>query len=262
MDETYLSEHEYHTYFEDLNGLRSRIAGDMPVLPGMRILDLATGYGYFAIAVAKRDASLRVTGFDIAHSDVRHSRQNYLKYGVGRQAQAVRMDATRMALQTSGFDMVVNFLGLEDIHMTRGRDGVEKTFFEVNRVLKPGHCFCFTVMPPEVMDTPAQQTEVALFSYICDSTWLSLDEYIRMLKGARLQLVDRRVYRTGKRLTPEQARVEIRFACGNVPRIYGKSTPCFEEVWARFGSQIETHGLGQASKVVLVVTQKIGEARG
>jgi hypothetical protein len=172
------------------------------------------------------------------------------------------MDATRMAFPSADFDMVVNFLGLEDIHMTRGRKGIEKTFLEVNRVLKPHHCFCFTVMPPEVMDTPAQQTEVALFSYVCDCTWLSMDEYARMLGDARLKLVDRRMYRTGKRLTTEQAKTEIRFACDNVPKIYGKDTPCFEDVWARFGSQIETHGLGQASKVVLMVTQKIGEAHG
>jgi len=51
---------------------------------------------------------------------------------------------------------------------------------------------------------------------------------------------------------------EIRFACDNVPEIYGVETPSFEEIWERFGTDIEKNGLGHSSKVILFIAQKVG----
>jgi hypothetical protein len=111
-------------------------------------------------------------------------------------------------------------------------------------------------MPPEEMETIAQQTEVALYSYLCDATWLSIGEYEEIIAESGLKIVDRQAYHTSRKLTPEQARFEIRFACENVPETYGKHTPSFEEVWTRFGADIEEHGLGHISKVLLMITRK------
>jgi hypothetical protein len=111
-------------------------------------------------------------------------------------------------------------------------------------------------MPPEEMETEAQKIEVALFSYICDATWLSVGEYKRILENAGFTLVKQETYYTGKKLTSEQAKAEIRFAIKNDPKIYGITTPSFDDVWAKFGQQIEKNGLGHYSKVVLVIGQK------
>jgi hypothetical protein len=83
-------------------------------------------------------------------------------------------------------------------------------------------------------------------------------EYKKMLEKNGFRLLARRLYHTGKKLTPQQAREEIRFACENVPRIYGVKTPCFDKVWEEFGNRIEEHGLGHYSKVVLFIAQKVG----
>ncbi len=62
--EDYLTDKEYRTHFQKLNGLRSRIVRTLPLIPGMRVLDLATGYGYFAIEIAQRCNGLMIEGID------------------------------------------------------------------------------------------------------------------------------------------------------------------------------------------------------
>ena len=258
MIEEYISNPEFQTCYGKLFGLRLRIARDLPLKPNMRILDLATGSGFFAMEVAGLDTSLEITGIDISASDIRNAKKNIKRRGLDDRVKILDMDATQMSYDPEQFDMAVNFTGLEDIHMTRGRAGVQKTFLEVNKVLKPQSFFCFVVMPPEEMETEAQKIEVALFSYMCDATWLAAEEYEEMLQQANFQPIRRRSYYTGKKLTPEQARAEIRFACKTDPKIYGISTPPFEEIWARFGRRIEKHGMGYYSKVSLFIARKAG----
>lgn len=254
--EEYVTDKEYPTYYENLNNLRHRIVKDLPIKANMHILDIGSGYAYFTIEVAKVDRNLNVIGIDIAKNDVDKANKNIRNAGLQDRVKILQVDATQLTFAEKEFHIVVNFAGLEDIHMTRGRTGVQKTFQEVNRVLKPKGYFCFVVMPPEQMETNAQKLEVALYSYICDATWLSSREYEHILEQAGLTLVDKRSYYTRKKLTPQQAQGEIRFACENVPKIYSVSTLSFEEVWTRFKKDIEKHGLGHYSKVVLMVAQK------
>ena len=258
MNEEYITDSEFRSYYPKLEGLRARIAADLPVEPGMRILDVATGSAYFAMEVARRDESLRIIGIDIAQSDIRNSKRNLKRAGLAGRIEVVQMDATKMSFNAGEFDMAINFTGLEDIHMTRGRAGVEETFHQVARVIKPGGLFCFAIMPPDEMETEAQRIEVALFSYICDATWLTSEEYETILRKAGFTLVGKKQYYTGKKLTADQAKAEIKFAVDTDPKIYGVATQPFEKVWAEFGQRIEEHGLGHYSKVVLMIGQKSG----
>lgn len=262
MIEEYIADSQYKDYFAKLNGLRSEVAQVLAVRPGMRILDVATGCGHFAIEVARLEDALKVTGVDISENSVRKARENLTRHAVEDRVQVLEMDATNMAFDNEEFDMAVNFAGMEDIHMTKGKHGVRQTFLEVNRVLKPDSYFCFVVMPPEEMETRAQQIEAALFSYICSATWLSAFEYEDLLKKTRFRLIMKTNHYTGKKLTPGQAREEIRFACENVPRAYRIKTRPFDKAWARFGSDIEEHGLGHYSKVMLFIAQKVEERLG
>ena len=257
--EEYVSDDEYPTYFSKLEGLRARIAAALPVRPGMHILDLAAGYGYFALEVAKREKAVKVVGIDVSQRDVDAFRRNVKTLGLGGRLEAVKMDATQIAFPDASFDMAVNFLGLEDIHMTRGRDGVYKAFAEVARVLTAGGYFCFTAMPPEESETRAQELEVALFSYLCDCTWLAAREYERVLEKEGFKLLRKERYYTAKKLTAAQAAEEVRLACDNVPKTYGVRAASFEEVWSKFGADIEKHGLGHYSKVALYVSREVGK---
>ena len=142
--------------------------------------------------------------------------------------------------------------------MTRGKEGIRQTLFEVNRVLKPKSHFCFAEMLSDRMETNAQKIELALFAYICrESKALSGKEYRTMLERAKFNLIEERSYYSGLKFTSQQAKCEIKYVIKNVPKIYGIKTPSFKEVWAKFGREIKENGMGCYSKVTLMTTQKV-----
>jgi ubiquinone/menaquinone biosynthesis C-methylase UbiE len=254
--EDYVTDSEYASYFSRLNHLRRTVIQDIPFRHDMHVLDLAAGYGFFTIEVAQHDPTLTVTGIDISQEGVREAQENIKKKKLSDRVDIREMDATALDFPDEHFDLVVNFFGLEDIYMTRGRAGIQKTFSEVSRVLKPQCNFCFVVMPADTAETEAQNLEIALFSYICHATGLNTGEYKSMLARARFTLTSEKNYYTQKKLTAVQARKEIQYACEHVPRIYGITTVSFDDVWERFGRDIEKHGLGHYSKSVLMIAHK------
>ncbi len=256
MDEGYISDEEYEVYFPMLNNVRKKIVEALPLRSSMTVLDLTTGYSYFAIEAA-RAYPIEIVGIDIAEDDVSTAERNIAEENLEDCISIRKMDATAMEFSEMSFDAVINFLGLEDIHMTRGREGVFTTFSKVHRVLKPDGYFCFVVMPPEEMETDAQRIEVEIFSYICNATWLKEEEYTQILEDTGFELIKKRSFRTGKKLTPTRAKEEIAFACDNVPKIYGFTTPSFDDVWRRFGERIEKNGMGHYSKIVLMIAKRL-----
>lgn len=253
MAEIYVSDREYPTYFSTLGGLREKVAESLPFSQG-DILDVATGSGYFSAALARIRPKTRITAIDIGSFDI--GKLVVDKRGLADRVTFVNMDATRMDFPVNHFDHAVNFLGLEDIHMTRGRKGVEDTFREVYRVIKPGGTFSFTVMPADLAETAAQAMEIEVFSYICNATWLKEAEYTRIAESRGLVVQSRKVFKTGKKLTLEQARMGIKFAAENVPRLFGRSARSFEDVWGRYREKIMVNGLGHYSRVELIITRK------
>jgi ubiquinone/menaquinone biosynthesis C-methylase UbiE len=253
MSEVFVSDREYPTYFTTLGGLREKIAESLPFSQG-NVLDVATGSAYFAAAVAKVRPRVKITAIDIGKLDT--AKLVVEKSGAAERVTLVNMDAAKMDFPPNSFDHAVNFLGLEDVHMTRGRKGVEDTFKEVHRVLKPGGTFSFTVMPSDRAETPAQALEVEVFSFICDATWLKEAEYVRIAESRGLVVQSKRVFKTGKKLTLEQARQEIAYAAENVPRLYGRNARSFDDAWNRFSERIRQNGLGHYSRVELFVTRR------
>jgi len=257
MIERYMSNSEYETHFVTLFGLRSRIGRELPIKRRMRILDVATGEGFFALEIARLYDNVKVVGIDISRSVVREARGNVGKENAQDLIEIVEMDAVKMRFSEGEFDIAVNFTGLEDILMTRGKSGVQQTFSEVSRVLKPDSNYCFVIMPPDEMETNAQKIEATLFSYICGATWLNSKEYETMLEEAKFKLCEKRSYGTYMKFTSQQAKNEIKYIIRRVPKVYGVSTPTFEEIWTRFGQDIEKNGLGCYSKVLLMIARKI-----
>ncbi len=160
MCETYVSDEEYPTYFVKLEAMREKAAAELRLTGD--VLDVTTGSAYYAMALAKEHPDIHVTAIDIAGLET--ARENVDKAGLSSRVTLREMDATSLLFRDESFDHVVNFLGLEDVHMTRGRMGVEKTFREAHRVLKPGGSFSFAAMPSDEAETPAQRNEVEVFS--------------------------------------------------------------------------------------------------
>jgi len=253
MGEACVSDEEYPTYFIKLEGMRETVAAELLDLAG-DVLDMATGSAYFAMDLARKHPDIHVTAIDI--DGLKTARENVNEGQLSDRITLREMDASNLGFQDESFDHVVNFLGLEDIHMTRGREGVEKAFKEAHRVLRPGGSFCFVAMPSDEAETPAQRNEIEVFSWICDATWLTRAEYMDLISGSGLAFEYSKVFRTGKKLTAEQAKEEMAFACDNVPVIYGRPARGFDEAWERFGDRITEHGMGHYSRLELFVTRK------
>jgi ubiquinone/menaquinone biosynthesis C-methylase UbiE len=251
MCEVFISDEEYPAYFVKLEGMRGKAADELELSGD--VLDVATGSAYYAMALARKHPNIHVTAIDIV--GLKTARENVEEAGLSSRIMLREMDATSLSFEAGSFDHVVNFLGLEDIHMTRGREGVEKAFSEARRVLRPGGSFCFAAMPSDGAETPAQRNEIAVFSWICDATWLTRAEYMDLISGSGLSFEYSKVFRTGKKLTVDQAKEEIAFACDNVPVIYGRPARGFDEAWERFGDSITEHGMGHYSRLELFVTR-------
>ena len=256
MEEEYVSDEEYPTYFMRLRGLRRSVAASLPLEHSMKILDIATGSAYFAMELARLDESLKITGVDISERSFETAQRNIGENDLEGRLEVTLMDASRLRFPPSSFDMAVNFLGLKDIYMTRGLGGLQRTFRGVGKVVKPSGHFSFVVMPPEEAETPAQRLEVDVFSHICGATWLSADGYLELLGDAGFSLVGRETFYTGMKLTPDQAKEEMRFACEEAPKIFGVKTVSFSEAWSLFGDEIEKERLGHYSRVVLMIAKK------
>jgi ubiquinone/menaquinone biosynthesis C-methylase UbiE len=254
-EEVFVPEKEYSDYLVGLGGLRERIVGAIPMEPRMRVLDTATGSAQFAIALAKRDPTLKIVAIDISDRAIRTAERRIKEKWLDPSVTAIKMDATRLDYQTSTFGLVTNFMGLDDIHSTRGPQGVRQAVHEVARVLKPRGYFCFTVIPPEESETQAQKLECDAYSYACGLTWLPANRYQEYLRGAGFTLIKREVFYTGKKLQPSQATQQLGAAIDNANAHEVETIP-YDEVWKRYCRDIEKEGLGHCSRAVLMIARK------
>src|SRR5262245_32149940 len=96
--------------------------------PGSQVLEVASGPGYFAIEMAKRD--YRVTTLDVSQSFVRIARQNAAAAGV---AVDVRQgNASNMPFDDATFDYIVCMAAFKNFSDPVG------ALNEMYRVVRPG----------------------------------------------------------------------------------------------------------------------------
>ena len=106
---------------------------------GLRLLDLACGHGRFARFFARQGA--RVVGIDLSGALLEKARAIERDQPLG--ITYVRVDATAPeSLVGETFDMVVCSFGLSDI------DDLEGALATVERVLRPGGHFVFSLLHP------------------------------------------------------------------------------------------------------------------
>ena len=106
------------------------------VLPGMQVLDIATGPGYVAGGAHRRGAI--ATGIDFSSSMVAQAQRNY------PDALFYEGDAESMVFPNAFFDVAICPFGL--LHLS----SPEKAVAGAYRVLRPGGKYAFTVWaPPE-----------------------------------------------------------------------------------------------------------------
>src|ERR1700738_4766944 len=111
-----------------VSGAAEAFVGRLPVLPGVRVLDVACGTGNSAIPLARRGAI--VTGVDIASNLVQQARERAAAEGLVITFD--EGDAEQLPYPDASFDMVVTMFGA----MFAPRP--ELVAAEFARVLRPG----------------------------------------------------------------------------------------------------------------------------
>ena len=99
------------------------------------ILDVATGTGDLAIALAKKNPQAKITGFDLSNGMLEHGRVKVVEKNLSDQIEMIQGDAENMPFEDNSFDAITVAFGV------RNFENLEKGLKEIHRVLKPGGKF-------------------------------------------------------------------------------------------------------------------------
>lgn len=93
----------------------------------LKVLDIGTGPGFFAIIMGREGHS--ITAVDYTEAMLEQAKTNCMKYGV--EADFIRMDAQNLSFEDDSFDLVISRNLVWDL------DNPVKAYSEWMRVLKP-----------------------------------------------------------------------------------------------------------------------------
>ncbi len=260
----YFSDREYEKAFFEFGNIRSEIVDRIRQLSSddeITILDLLSGHGLLSAEAALRFPKARIFGIGL-NNDVeswkrvresdKYSQKTWSKF------HYLLSDATRIPLKSASCDMVVNFLGLEDLHMTSGLKGVEQAVKEINRITKNNALIQISMV--EYGDFPEEKIAQEIWNTIgLNAVFLESEDYLRMFEKVRIHPIEDFRLTLGKKMTAKQAKEELSFACEEAPRIFsnfGVKAIEFDELWEKFGERIETHGVAYWSQIRVIVLSK------
>lgn len=108
----------------------------MPAVAGWH-LDVACGYATFLAQLGWRFPTARLVGLNIDFEGP-HALARPLLVEAGVAATLVQGDARRLPFASDSFNSVSCFLGLQDVEIGFGQEGVRQFVAETSRVLRPG----------------------------------------------------------------------------------------------------------------------------
>jgi SAM-dependent methyltransferase len=269
----FLTDDEYRDYFFAMGQVRSAIARDLAEMAGgavQMVIDIASGHGLYAMEVARAlpQASVHATGLEADKrtfletasllSGSGLNRLPHLTADLIRRLPYVVCDVTTLPFRDGLFDVAANFLGLEDIRMTRKDEGVRMAIREASRVTKPGGIaeFAVQVFGDSPVDILSKEINESIGH---GAVFLGPAIYEAMMDDSGLKIISRKRYSTEAVLTATQATEELRYACqetGKVYRGYGIKTKTFEDIWAEFGDRIETLGYALYTDILAMFSVK------
>jgi ubiquinone/menaquinone biosynthesis C-methylase UbiE len=256
MSSDYLTDEEYNTYWFRLGELRSQIAEGLGLQNGMKVLDVGTGWGLFALEMARQLNIGEIIGIDMVYEELREARKLAVETELESILSFRRMDATRLSFPDSSFDLVGSFLGMRDIHMTRGEGGVKRAVEEMIRVVKPRGKIALCVTPPEDMETEDQRLAIKVEGEVFEAKSMPKKFYLDIFQENDMKTIETRAFATGKKLTANQTKIEIAEGIQIARHIYGKRVPGIKRIWEDYGESIEAFGYGMYSKIVQISAQK------
>ena len=117
-------------------------------------------------------------------------------------------DATEIPLANQTCDIVANFLGLEDVMMTRGVKGVESILREMARIVSKTGVVEISIV--EYGDLPEEQVAKEVWDSIgLNCVFQNRDWYLKKLFECGLSLLAEEVLTFPKKMTSSQAKEEL-----------------------------------------------------
>ncbi|CAG0910812.1 unnamed protein product, partial [Cyprideis torosa] len=95
------------------------------------VLDIATGTGDLAIALAKEDKQLKVTGLDLSKGMLSKADEKVKAQNLTSQIDLIQGDAENLPFEDASFDVVTVAFGV------RNFEDLNAGLLEINRVLRP-----------------------------------------------------------------------------------------------------------------------------
>ncbi|MFX1578522.1 MAG: methyltransferase domain-containing protein [Promethearchaeota archaeon] len=264
MSFRYFTDREYEQAFVEFGNIRSKIAEKMrqlTLLEGGTILDFLSGHGFLSAEMATRFPNSRLLGIglrnDIETWEQLKNSKRY-KQSVWSNFHYLLSDATRIPLKSSSCNMVVNFLGLEDLNMTSGLIGIQKAFAEIERITK--HDALIQISLVEYGKTPEEMLAKEIWNSIgLNAVFRNQEDYLQLFEEISIHPIETLKFELRRKMTAKQAREELRFACEEAPRIFSAfniRAIRFEDLWERFGERIEADGLAYWSQIRIVILSK------
>jgi ubiquinone/menaquinone biosynthesis C-methylase UbiE len=257
----YFTDEEYEAAFDCFGGIRSEIAmfvSRIHMGQVSTILDIPAGHGYHIAEFSKIYPMSRQIGIGLpsdvsSYIELRSSNESYQH--LFRNLEYLVCDATEIPLENVSCDLVVNFLGLEDIRMTLGEKGVRTTLSEMCRVLRDEGTLQISLA--EYGDLEEERIAEEVWKTIgLDAVFFPREWYVDELQKLGMKPESESVFMYPKKMTAFQAAEELRFACDNAPKTFfnfGVTAINFEELWDRFGNRIENYGMAYWSRIRILL---------
>ena len=260
----YFTDREYERAFFEFGNIRGKIADKMKQLSsreGGTILDFLSGHGLLSAEMAIRFPRSGILGIGLSN-DVetwKHLKDSR-KYpqGFWSNFQYLLCDATQVPLRSSSCDMIVNFLGLEDLNMTRGWSGVEKTISEIDRITKRDALIQISMA--EYGKTSEEVLAEEIWNVIgLNAVFQNVEDYLTGFEEFNIHPIESFKFEHKRKMTAKQAKEELRFACEEAPRIFSPfdvRAIKFHELWEKFGERIEECGVAYWPQIRVIILAK------
>lgn len=257
----YMTDEEYEEIWVKFCNFRNKIISDLRTYNLFNkdiVLDLLAGHGLLSLALSKNGYKGKIIALGLKN-DAESFQKTLKNYTYNhRQIQYLIMNSALMALQENSVDFIINFLGLEDINMTIGKQGIIQTLTECARILKKDGYIEMAILKKG--NLPSSRINWEVWKYIgLNAIFYPKKFYVHLLKELNFKLEKEVLLQTKKKMTVKQAKEEIQFACNKAPAIFQKftvKTRPFEEVWKKFKKCIENHGMGYYPDILILVFRK------
>ena len=150
-----------------------KILSFLPIRPGMRILDLGTGSGYLAFAVAKRFPETLVTGLDIVREALAADQKRAETEGLAN-LNFIVYDGMEFPFTDASFDLVVSRYALHHFPV------IKRSVKEIFRSLRTGGYFFLSDQTPN-------EDDIRMADNRQNNTKRFVDAYMQLKKDGHIK---------------------------------------------------------------------------